>query len=65
MNAQSLLLSHELAMMATAAKYNLDNKSHRIHSNKSLVQLFFSLTEIIGVDLFVEAGAREDAPADA
>ena len=58
-NAKSVLLSHELAIMATAVKYNLNDKRHRIHSNKSLVRLFFNLTEIIGVDLFVEAGARE------
>lgn len=55
----SVLISHDLAMMATAAKYNLDIRSHRAHSNKSLVRLFFNLIKAIDVDLFVEAGAKE------
>jgi FkbM family methyltransferase len=60
-SSRSVLISHELAMMAAAAKYNLDDRSHRSHSNKSLVRLFFDLIKIVGVDLFVEAGAKDAA----
>ncbi len=59
LDSQHLLLGYEIAMMATAAKYNLDDRCHRRHSNSSLVQLFFKLMEVVEIDLFVEAGAKE------
>ena len=62
MNSQSLLLSHELAIIPTASKYNLYNKSHLIHSNKSLFQLFFSLTQIIRVHLFLDPPPSQHPP---
>ncbi|MDQ3480338.1 MAG: FkbM family methyltransferase [Actinomycetota bacterium] len=53
------LLSRDLAMLATAARYNLDDRSHRARSNADLVRLFFDLAGLAGIDLFVEAGAKE------
>jgi FkbM family methyltransferase len=55
----SVLLSHDLAMLATAAKYNLDRKKHRAASNAALIKLFFTLAKLADIDLFVEAGAKE------
>ncbi len=53
------LLSRDLVMLATAAKYNLDDRSQRARSNTNLVRLFFDLAGLAGIDLFVEAGAKE------
>lgn len=55
----SILLSYDLAMSATAARFNLDEKRDRALSNTILTRLFFDLSANAGIDLFVEAGARE------
>lgn len=55
----NILLAHDLAMLATAVKYNIDNKAQRTQSNKDLVRLFFNLAEIIDIDMFIEAGAKD------
>ncbi|GAB1643557.1 FkbM family methyltransferase [Krasilnikovia sp. MM14-A1259] len=55
----SVLLSHDLSMLATAAKYDLDRREDRVASNVALVELFFRIASLAGVDLFVEAGAKE------
>jgi FkbM family methyltransferase len=53
------LLSRDLAMLGTAVNYDLDQKSERIRSAKTLVRFFFHLVKILDIDLFVEAGAKE------
>jgi FkbM family methyltransferase len=53
------LLSQDLAMMSSAARYDLDDESQRFASNDALVRLFFSLCRHIEPDLFIEAGAWE------
>jgi FkbM family methyltransferase len=56
-----VLLSRDLAMLATASKYNLDDKSELERSMRDLSRLFFHLANIVEVDLFVEAGAKDAA----
>jgi FkbM family methyltransferase len=55
----SELLSRDLAMQATAVKYDLDLKADRTRSTRQLVRLFFNLVKHLDIDLFVEAGAKE------
>ena len=54
---ESELLSRDLAMQATAVKYDLDVKTDRMRSTRQLVRLFFHLLKLVEIDLFVEAGA--------
>jgi FkbM family methyltransferase len=55
----SVLLSYDLAMLLTARKYNLTSRDHRDASHRALTNLFFDFCGIAGIDLFVEAGAKE------
>jgi FkbM family methyltransferase len=59
LDGESTLLSRDLAMLSTAVKYNLAQRSERIRSMKTLVRFFFNLVKILDVDLFVEAGAKD------
>jgi FkbM family methyltransferase len=58
---ESELLSRDLAMQATAVKYDLDVKTDRMRSTRQLVRLFFHLLKLVEIDLFVEAGAKDAA----
>lgn len=53
------LLAYDTAIMSTVARYNLDKPGDRQRSATDLVRFFFELADLIGVDLFVEAGAKD------
>ena len=55
------LLTRDLAMTATAGKYDLDDPAEMARSCGDLTRLFFRLAAIFEVDLFVEAGAKDAA----
>lgn len=54
-----ILIGRDLAMMATACKYNLADKAEGQRSVRDLSRLFFHLAKSLGVDLFIEAGAKD------
>lgn len=54
-----LLRLRDLAMLTTAARYDLSDKADTERSVRDLARLFFHLAEIIDVDLFIEAGAKD------
>jgi hypothetical protein len=56
---RSVLLSRDLALMSTAVKYDLSLPAEKLRSVRELVRLFFHLTAIFEVDLFIEAGAKD------
>lgn len=56
-----VLLSRDLAMMATAVKYDLHDPQERLRSVRELSRLFFVLARALEIDLFVEAGAKNAA----
>ena len=56
---ESELLSRDLAMQATAVKYDLDDKADRMRSTRQLVRFFFHLVKVMEIDLFVEVGAKD------
>jgi FkbM family methyltransferase len=57
----SVLLSRDLAMLGTASKYNLEDPAEKARSCQDLSRLFFHIANILDVDLFIEAGAKDGA----
>ncbi|GAA0629520.1 hypothetical protein GCM10009547_36480 [Sporichthya brevicatena] len=58
---QAILHSSDLAMRATAARFNLDQPADRKRSSTILSRLFFDLANLAEIELFIEVGAREAA----
>jgi FkbM family methyltransferase len=54
-----VLQCRDVAMSATAAKYDLDSKEDLARSCEDLSTLFFHLADMLEVDLFIEAGAKD------
>jgi FkbM family methyltransferase len=62
LTAEELLLENRvLALQVLASQYDLTDAASRRKSARQLSSLFFSLVKAAGVDLFVEAGAKEAA----
>jgi FkbM family methyltransferase len=53
------LLSRDLAMLGSAARYDLRSRAEARRSCQDLVELFFRLAGIVEIDLFIEAGAKD------
>lgn len=53
------LTARTLAMLATAANYDVNDRQDRRRSARGLSWLFFHLIEFAGCDQFIEAGAKE------
>src|SRR5699024_272176 len=60
-DSSDFLAFRDLAMMSTAIKYDLTDKSEKTRSVRDLSRLFFQVSDILDVDLFVEAGAKDAA----
>jgi len=60
-DSSDFLVFRDLAMMSTAIKYDLTDKAEKARSVRDLSRLFFQVGSILGVDLFVEAGAKDAA----
>ena len=54
-----ILAMRDLAMMATAGKYDLTDATEKRRSVEDLSRLFLHLSSIMEIDLFVEAGAKD------
>jgi FkbM family methyltransferase len=53
------LLARDLAMFDTAASYDLQRPKEKKRSVTDLTRFFFWIADILQVDLFIEAGAKE------
>ncbi len=53
------LLARDLAMLDAAASYDLQRPKEKQRSVRDLARFFFWVADILEVDLFIEAGAKE------
>jgi FkbM family methyltransferase len=55
----NFLRAADLAMLASASNYDVESKEDRARSSEDLTRLFFRASSALGVDLFIEAGAKD------